>query len=163
MRPFLVFIEVEADKKYSTLNNVVHFVELPDFCPASIIEYSYQQCLFFRNNVAVTLFLSRVRNVQLYSGNYETQSLSLKRYSIYRWAVQNWSVCVTRIDRPVYRADIWVLPIYWYQPKRPILSASVVVDKTMLYSSRIQTTCARKHNKPSQNSYLAATLAGAFS
>jgi len=27
----------------------------------------------------------------------------------------------------------------------------------------MQTTCARKHNKPSQDSYLAATLAGAFS
>jgi len=27
----------------------------------------------------------------------------------------------------------------------------------------MQTTWARKHNKPSQNSYLAATLAGAFS
>jgi len=30
-------------------------------------------------------------------------------------------------------------------------------------SSRIQTTCARKQNKASQDSYLAATLAGVFS
>jgi len=35
--------------------------------------------------------------------------------------------------------------------------------KKLLYSSRKQVTCARKHNKPSQDSYLAATLAGAFS
>jgi len=27
----------------------------------------------------------------------------------------------------------------------------------------MQTTCARKHNEPSQDSYLAAPLAGAFS
>jgi len=31
------------------------------------------------------------------------------------------------------------------------------------YSSPIQTTCARKHNEPSQDSYLAATLAGVVS
>jgi len=51
------------------------------------------------------------------------------------------------------------------------VSASVGVGKTvlysshkmLLYSSRMQTTCARKHNEPSQNSYVAATLAGAFS
>jgi len=34
--------------------------------------------------------------------------------------------------------------------KRPILSASVGVDKTLLYSSRMQTTCARKRNGPAQ-------------
>jgi len=50
-----------------------------------------------------------------------------------------------------------------YRPRRPILSASVGVGETLLYSSRIQTTCLRKHNKPSQWSYLAATVAGAFS
>jgi len=33
----------------------------------------------------------------------------------------------------------------------------------LLYSSHIQTTCARKYNEPSQDSYLTATLAGAFS
>ena len=33
----------------------------------------------------------------------------------------------------------------------------VGVDKTLLYS-RMQTTCARKHNKGNQDSYLAATL-----
>ena len=62
-----------------------------------------------------------------------------------------------------HRADIWVLPIYQCRPKRPILSASVGVDKTLLYSSRMQTTCARKNNEPRQDSYLAVTLAGAFS
>jgi len=67
-------------------------------------------------------------------------------------------------DRPIYRADIWVLPIYRYRPRWPIWSASVGVDKTLLYHSRMQTICARKNNKPSQDSYLAATmLAGAFS
>jgi len=39
----------------------------------------------------------------------------------------------------------------------------VGVDKTLLYSSHMQTTCTRKRNEPSQDSYLAATLAGAFS
>jgi len=58
--------------------------------------------------------------------------------------------------RCIGQADIWVLPIYWYQPKWPLLSASVGVDKT-------QITCARKHNEPRRDSYLAAMLAGAFS
>jgi len=66
-------------------------------------------------------------------------------------------------DRPIYQANIWVLPIYRYRPKLPIKLASVGVDKTLLYSSRMQTTCARKHNAPSQDSNLAAMLAGAFS
>jgi len=61
-------------------------------------------------------------------------------------------------DRPIYR-PYWVSPIYRYRPKL----ASVGVDKMLLYSSRIQTTCARKHNEPSEDSYLAAKLAGAFS
>ena len=59
-------------------------------------------------------------------------------------------------------ADIWVLPTYRYRPKRPILSASVRVDKTLLYSTRIQTICARKHNEASLDSYL-STLASAVS
>ena len=57
--------------------------------------------------------------------------------------------------------DIWALPMY--RPKRLILSATVGVDKTLLYSSRMQTTCARKHNEASLDSYLAATLAGLVS
>jgi len=44
--------------------------------------------------------------------------------------------------------------IYRYQPKWPILSASVGIDKALLYSSLKQTTCARKHNKASQDSIL---------
>jgi len=43
------------------------------------------------------------------------------------------------------------------------VSASVGFDKTPLYFSRMQTACASKHNKPSQDSYLAATQAGALS
>jgi len=39
----------------------------------------------------------------------------------------------------------------------------VGVDKMLLYSSHTQTTCARKHNEPSRDSNLAATLACAFS
>jgi len=35
--------------------------------------------------------------------------------------------------------------------------------QTLLYSSRIQTTCARQHKEPSQDSYLVAMPAGAFS
>jgi len=65
-------------------------------------------------------------------------------------------------DRPIYQL-VWFLPIYRYRPKWPILLASVCVDKTLPYSSRIQTTCARKDNKPSHDIYLAATLTGAFS
>jgi len=44
-----------------------------------------------------------------------------------------------------------------------LVSASVGVDKTLLYSPQIHTTCARKHNEPSQDSYLAATLTGTIS
>jgi len=43
------------------------------------------------------------------------------------------------------------------------ISASIGVDKTLLYSSRIQTTCTKKHNESSQDSYLTTTLAGAVS
>jgi len=50
---------------------------------------------------------------------------------------------------------------YWQ--KWPIKLASIGVDKMLFSSSIVQTTCARKHNKPSQDSCLAATLAGAFS
>jgi len=42
------------------------------------------------------------------------------------------------------------------------VSASVGIDKTLLYSSPMQTTCARKHNKASQDSYLTKTLACVF-
>ena len=56
----------------------------------------------------------------------------------------------------MYQADIQVSPIYQYQPKQPILLALVSVEK-------MQTTCTRKHNEPSQDSYLAATLTGVFS
>jgi len=49
-----------------------------------------------------------------------------------------------------------------YQPKWLILSALVGVDKTLLYFSRIQITCARKNNKASQDSYFAAMLTDAF-
>jgi len=67
------------------------------------------------------------------------------------------------LARSIYWADIWVLPIYQYQPKQLILSALVGVDKTLLYSSCIQTTCTRKHNEASQDSYFAAMLADALS
>jgi len=43
------------------------------------------------------------------------------------------------------------------------MALTVGVDKMLLYSSRIQTTCARKHNEASLKSYFAATLADAFS
>jgi len=60
-------------------------------------------------------------------------------------------------------ANIWVSPIYQYWLKRLILLASVGVDKMLLCSSCMQATCARKHNKASQDSYLATMPAGAFS
>jgi len=49
-----------------------------------------------------------------------------------------------------------------YRSKWLILLASVSIDKTLIYSWHVQTTCARKHSKPSQDRYLAATLADAF-
>jgi len=42
-------------------------------------------------------------------------------------------------------------------------TGSVGVDKMLLHSSCMQTTCARKPNEASQDSYLTARLAGAFS
>jgi len=50
----------------------------------------------------------------------------------------------------IYWADIWVSLIYWYWL---ILSASVSrcwQNVVTVHSSCIQTTCARKHNEPSQ-------------
>ena len=61
------------------------------------------------------------------------------------WKLSLW----LEIDQYIDLADISV-------------SAPVGVDKTLLYSSRIQTTCARKHDKASQDSYLTARLAVAF-
>jgi len=52
------------------------------------------------------------------------------------------------------------------------ISASAIMAKciglsrccqTLLYSSCIQSSCTRKHNKASQDSYLTAMLAGVFS
>ena len=67
------------------------------------------------------------------------------------------SHCIMVITRDRLGRYIWVLLMYWYRPNWPIKSASVGVDRTLLYSSCTQTTCARKHNKPSQDSRLAAT------
>jgi len=53
-------------------------------------------------------------------------------------------------DRPIYR------PGQYLGFTDISVSALVGVDK-------MQTTCARKHNKPSQDSYHVAMLAGAFS
>jgi len=68
-------------------------------------------------------------------------------------------------DRLIYRPGGQYLGFtdnqYWL--KRLILLASVGVDKMLLCSSCMQATCARKHNKASQDSYLATMLAGAFS
>jgi len=47
----------------------------------------------------------------------------------------------------MYQAIFGFLPIYQYRPKQSILSASVGVDKMLLYSSHIQTTCARSTMK----------------
>jgi len=44
-----------------------------------------------------------------------------------------------------------------------LVSASIGVDKTLIYSSLIQATCARKYNEASQDSYLTTTLAHAVS
>ena len=62
----------------------------------------------------------------------------------------------TTRDRPIFG-------FYRYRTKRPILSASVGVDKRCYpdnLRSHIQITCARKHNDASQDSYLTARLAG---
>jgi len=61
------------------------------------------------------------------------------------------------ISRYLGFADISVLA------KTANKSASVGVGKTLLNPSCIQTTCSRKHNRANQESYLAATLVGAFS
>ena len=80
-----------------------------------------------------------------------------------------------QIDRYISLANIlcryfgfgrYIAPIFWVSPiyrYRPIVLASLGVDKTLLYSSCIQTTCIRKHNELGQDSYLAKTRTGAFS
>jgi len=42
-------------------------------------------------------------------------------------------------------------------------TADIRVDTMLLYSSRIQKTCARERNRASQDSYLTATPAGVIS
>jgi len=49
-------------------------------------------------------------------------------------AWENTFLFFIEIDRYIGLADIWVLPIYRYQQKRLLLSASVGVDQMMLYS-----------------------------
>jgi len=64
-----------------------------------------------------------------------------------------------------------IVEIDWYLGFTDISVSAKTVDQISLsrfwqnavYSSRMQTTCARKHNEPSQDIYLAATQAGAFS
>jgi len=67
------------------------------------------------------------------------------------------------IDRHIGLVDISVQYLGFTDISVSSKTASVGVDKMLLYSSRIQTTHARKHNEPSQGSYLEATLAVAFS
>jgi len=76
-----------------------------------------------------------------------------------------WSKPIVEIrDRLIYRPGRYLgFTNILVSAKTADLSASVGLDKTLLYSSHMQTTCARKHNEPNQDSYLAATLAGAFS
>jgi len=71
---------------------------------------------------------------------------------------------VTIRDRWIYRADIWVLLIYRYRPKWPILSALLGVDKTLSYSFLTHSDNLRKkaqRNKSRQ--FLVAMLTGLFS
>jgi len=65
-------------------------------------------------------------------------------------------------DRLIYWLG-WYIGQYLGFTDISILSVSVGVDKMLLYSSRMQTIYTKKHNEPSQDSYLAAMLAGAFS
>jgi len=59
----------------------------------------------------------------------------------------NFNAFVITRDRPKYRPIFVFLPIYRYRPKRPNLSASVGVDKTLLYSSRIRKTSQESATK----------------
>ena len=55
-------------------------------------------------------------------------------------------VCGESHKSHISLADIWVLLIYQYRPKQHWLS--VGVDKTLSYSSRMQTPCTIKYSKP---------------
>jgi len=68
-------------------------------------------------------------------------------YFLISWLVPVYFDVFNR-DGPIYQCGCYIY--------LSIFLTSVGVDKT-------QTTCARKHDEPSQDSYLAATLAGAFS
>jgi len=87
---------------------------------------------------------------------------------VYRFSLYIECLLVFIRDRPIYRPGQYIGPIckfhqyigigqngQFYQP--------LVVDKMLLYSSHIQTTCVRKHYEPSQDSYLASAPAGGFS
>jgi len=54
-------------------------------------------------------------------------------------------------DQPIYQPGRWpIFGFYRYIGIGQNSWFSVGVDKTLLYSSCIQTTCARKHNEASQ-------------
>ena len=74
-----------------------------------------------------------------------------------------------RLERPIYQPG-WYISRYLgftdiliLAKMADFISLSRCWQKMLLYSSHIQTTCSRKHNKASQDSCLAATLASAFS
>jgi len=95
-----------------------------------------------------------------------------KRIQLYRTALQGVSgpiriklkvsfgaYCLFLGQIVIFRANFFLPPSK--MPSRTPMS--IGVDKTLLYSSRIQTTCARKHNEASRDSYLTITLTGAVS
>jgi len=66
-------------------------------------------------------------------------------------------------DQPIYRLIFGFYRYIGIGQNNRFYWPPLGVDKTLLYSSCIQTTCARKHNEASQDSYFTATLAGAVS
>jgi len=86
----------------------------------------------------------------------------------FSWTIVLWQFHISKAlktifmtrDRPIYRPGRYISQYLDFTDIS--VSAPVGVDKTLLYSSRIQTTCARKHDKASQDSYLTARLAVAF-
>ena len=101
-------------------------------------EYIYIYCLFVTKKLCVQ------QNIYIYTACLWRKSP--KSWNEGTWLQQHFCSIRSR-DQPIYRPGRYIGP-YLDFTDTPV-SASVGVDKTLLYSSRIQTTCARKHNEAS--------------
>jgi len=109
-------------------------------------------CLKFRRSIQI-----RLRNTTIILNNV------VRFYKICLFIKFPHTSGLTLLKIDWYIAWLMYQPIFGFcqyiarcLPKQPILLALVGIDKRLLYSLDMQTTCTRKHNEQRQDSYPAA-------